>query len=59
MLNVFFRQKLSTSLIIIHGTLQSRKYGIIVADSKDNTVKLTGFLFSSFKQQGNYAVIKT
>lgn len=30
-----------------------------IKDSKDNTVELMGFLFSSFKSQGNDAIIRT
>lgn len=55
----FFIGKLSTSLASIHGMLKSRKYAIMATASKDNTVECTGFLFSSFKQQGNCAVIRT
>lgn len=58
---VFFIRKLSTSLAFLSSMalLKSRKYAIIAADSEDNTVQSTGFLFSSFKQQGNYAIIRT
>lgn len=58
---VFFTQKLSMSFIVIYGILKSKKcgvvcwfsrqYGILSVDSKDNIRELTGFIFSSFKQQ--------
>lgn len=56
---VFFTQKLFMVFIIIHDLLIPQNCDIISVDYIDNTIELAGFLFSSLKQQGNYATIRT